>query len=117
MKIKSGLLWCYVQFTLACMKMGRGELARKAVALAEQRLPGDEWAEYYDTRRGRLRGKQARLRQTWTIAGYLSSKMLLRNPEMAKMLVWNEDYEVLEKCVCGLDRKCSRLASAAKKSP
>jgi len=32
------LLW---QFTLACIKMGRFELAQKAVALAEKRLSGD----------------------------------------------------------------------------
>lgn len=97
------------------MKMGRPELARKAVEVAEQRLPGDKWPEYYDTRHGRFMGKQARVQQTWTIAGYLTSKMLLRNPELASMLVWNEDYEVLEKCVCGLKtgtRKCSRLAAA-----
>ncbi|KAH6795234.1 Plant neutral invertase family protein [Perilla frutescens var. hirtella] len=103
------LMW---QFTLACIKMGRPELARKAVGLAEQRLPSDEWPEYYDTRYGRLTGKQARLQQTWTIAGYLMSKMLLRKPEVASMLWWNEDYEVLEKCVCCLKsgrRKCSRL--------
>ncbi|KAG6396362.1 hypothetical protein SASPL_142510 [Salvia splendens] len=104
------------QFTLACIKMGRPELARKAVAVAEQRLPGDSWPEYYDTKQGRFTGKQARLQQTWTIAGYLTSKMLLRNPEMASMLYWNEDYEVLEKCVCGLKngrRNCSRLAATS----
>ncbi|KAI3459190.1 hypothetical protein Pfo_015853 [Paulownia fortunei] len=105
------LLW---QFTLACIKMERPELARKAVALAEERLPVDQWPEYYDTKYGRFVGKQARLHQTWTIAGYLTSKMLLDNPELASILFWNEDYEVLEKCVCGLKsgrRKCSRLAA------
>ncbi|KAL8490523.1 hypothetical protein ACS0TY_022518 [Phlomoides rotata] len=105
------LLW---QFTLACIKMKRPELARKAVVLAEERLALDKWPEYYDTRHGRFIGKQARLQQTWTIAGYLTSKMLLDNPETASVLFWNEDYEVLENCVCGLKggrRKCSRLAS------
>ncbi|GFP81224.1 alkaline/neutral invertase a mitochondrial [Phtheirospermum japonicum] len=110
------LLW---QFTLACIKMGRPELARKAVALAEERLPVDHWPEYYDTRHGRFVGKQARLHQTWTIAGYLSSKLLLDNPIMASMLFWNEDYELLENCVCGLKngrKKCSRLASRSHKA-
>ncbi|KAL3641874.1 nuclear integrity protein 1 [Castilleja foliolosa] len=108
------LLW---QFTLACIKMGRPELARKAIALAEERLPVDHWPEYYDTRHARFIGKQARLYQTWTIAGYLSSKLLLDNPEMASMLFWNEDYELLENCVCGLKngrKKCSRLASKSR---
>lgn len=106
------LLW---QFTLACIKMGRPELAKKAVDLAEMRLSADHWPEYYDTRHGRFIGKQARLCQTWTIAGYLTSKMLLENPGMASKLFWNEDYELLENCVCALRsnsrRKCLRFAS------
>ncbi|XP_059652266.1 alkaline/neutral invertase A, mitochondrial [Cornus florida] len=107
------LLW---QFTLACIKMGRPELARKAVDLAEKRLPMDHWPEYYDTRNGKFIGKQARLYQTWTIAGFLTSKMLLENPEMASVLFWEEDYELLEICVCALSgksnrKKCSRVAA------
>ncbi|KAK3418738.1 alkaline/neutral invertase A, mitochondrial [Eucalyptus grandis] len=106
------LLW---QFTLACIKMGRPELAEKAVALAEKRLSEDRWPEYYDTRTGRFIGKQSRLFQTWTIAGFLTSKMLLENPETASNLFWEEDYELLEICVCALSksgrRKCSRGAA------
>ncbi|KAK7829758.1 alkaline/neutral invertase A, mitochondrial-like [Quercus suber] len=106
------LLW---QFTLACMKMGRFELAQKAVDLAEKRLPVDHWPEYYDTRTGRFIGKQARNFQTWTVAGFLASKLLLQNPEMASMLFWEEDYELLEICVCALSKsgrkKCSRFAA------
>ncbi|KFK22543.1 hypothetical protein AALP_AAs68488U000500 [Arabis alpina] len=106
------LLW---QFTLACMKMGRPELAEKAVALAEKRLMADRWPEYYDTRSGKFIGKQSRLYQTWTVAGYLTSKLLLANPEMASLLFWEEDYELLDICVCGLSKtgrkKCSRVAA------
>ncbi|KAK4273381.1 hypothetical protein QN277_021796 [Acacia crassicarpa] len=106
------LLW---QFTLACIKMGRVELAQKAVDLAEKRLPTDSWPEYYDTRTGKFIGKQSRLYQTWTVAGFLASKMLLKNPEMASLLFWEEDYEILELCACALDksrrRKCSRRAA------
>ncbi|GLT60274.1 hypothetical protein SLA2020_330460 [Shorea laevis] len=106
------LLW---QFTLACIKMGRLELAQKAVALAEKRLAVDQWPEYYDTRNGRFIGKQSRLFQTWTIAGFLTSKVLLENPEKASLLCWEEDYELLQTCVCALSktgrRKCSRFAA------
>ncbi|KAL3515916.1 hypothetical protein ACH5RR_022818 [Cinchona calisaya] len=106
------LLW---QFTLACMKMGRMDLAKKAVDLAETRLPVDRWPEYYDTKYGKFVGKQARLYQTWTIAGYLTSKMLLENAEMASLLFWEEDYDLLEICVCALSKsgrkKCSRGAA------
>ena len=97
------------------MKMGKPELASRALASAEKRLLVDQWPEYYDTRRGRFIGKQSRLYQTWTIAGYLTSKMLLENPEMASMLFWNEDYEIPENCVCGLNKNgrrttCARVA-------
>ena len=103
------------QFTLACIKMGKPELAQRAVTLAEERLSVDQWPEYYDTRSGRFVGKQSRLFQTWTVAGFLTSKMLLQNPQKASLLFWEEDYELLETCVCGLSktgrRKCSRLAA------
>ncbi|KAL1350739.1 hypothetical protein HN51_014755 [Arachis hypogaea] len=106
------LLW---QFTLACIKMGRTELAEDAVALAEKRLPVDSWPEYYDTRTGKFIGKQARLYQTWTLAGFLASKMFLKNPETAAMLCWEEDLEILETCACALSKsgraKCSRDAA------
>ncbi|CAL1407718.1 unnamed protein product [Linum trigynum] len=106
------LLW---QFTLACIKTGRIELARKAVSMAESKLVADRWAEYYDTRNGKFIGKQARLYQTWTIAGFLTSKVLLENPEKASLLFWEEDYELLEMCVCALSKsgrkKCSRVAA------
>ncbi|KAI3717628.1 hypothetical protein L1987_69365 [Smallanthus sonchifolius] len=106
------LLW---QFTLACIKMKRPELARKAITVAEKRLSSDKWPEYYDTRYGRFIGKQSRLYQTWTIAGFLTSKKLLENPEMASKLFLEEDYQLLENCVCGLGgkngrKKCSRAA-------
>ncbi|KAK6233301.1 hypothetical protein SCA6_003374 [Theobroma cacao] len=106
------LLW---QFTLACIKMGRLELAQKAVSLAEKRLAIDRWPEYYDTRAGKFIGKQSRLYQTWTIAGFLTSRLMLENPEMASLLFWEEDYELLEICVCALSKsglkKCSRGAA------
>ncbi|CAL0306893.1 unnamed protein product [Lupinus luteus] len=108
------LLW---QFTLACMKMGKPELAQKAVDVAEKRLSVDRWPEYYDTRNGKFIGKQSRLMQTWTIAGFLTSKMLLKNPEKASLLFWEEDFELLQNCVCMLNktgrRKCSRFAARA----
>ncbi|PKI72801.1 hypothetical protein CRG98_006781 [Punica granatum] len=95
--------------------MGKPDLARRAVDLAEERISADQWPEYYDTRSGRFIGKQARLFQTWTIAGYLTSKMLLEKPEMASQLFWEEDYELLEMCVCALNKsgrkKCSRSSS------
>jgi hypothetical protein len=41
--------------------------------------------------------------------------MLLKNPKMASMLFSEEDYDLLEICVCGLSKsgrkKCSRVAA------
>ncbi|VVA96616.1 unnamed protein product [Arabis nemorensis] len=106
------LLW---QFTLACIKMGKPELAEKAVTLAGERLQADRWPEYYDTRDGKFIGKKSRLYQTWTIAGFLTSKQLLQNHELASSLFWEEDLELLETCVCALTKsgrkKCSRAAA------
>lgn len=101
------LLW---QFTLACIKMGRPELARRAIAVAEERLSDDKWPEYYDTRSGRFVGKQSRSYQTWTIAGFLTSKMLLENPELASILTCDEDLELLQGCACCLSKKRTRCS-------
>ena len=75
--------------------MGKLDLAKKAVAVAEKRLKEDQWPEYYDTRSGRFVGKQSRLYQTWTIAGFLASKKLIEQPEKASLLFWEEDYQLL----------------------
>lgn len=91
------LLW---QLTVACIKMNRVEIAEKAVELAERRISGDKWPEYYDTKRGRFIGKQSRLYQTWSIAGYLVAKLLLDNPAAAKVLVNEEDSELVNAFSC-----------------
>lgn len=81
------LLW---QLTVACIKMNRPELAARAVEVAEKRLSDDKWPEYYDSKSGRFIGKQSRLYQTWSIAGFLVAKLLLAKPDAAKIL-WNEE--------------------------
>lgn len=86
------LLW---QLTMACIKMNRLEIAEKAVDIAEQRISRDKWPEYYDTKGGRFIGKQSRLFQTWTIAGFLVAKLLLANPKSAKILINEEDAELV----------------------
>lgn len=107
------LLW---QLTVACIKMNRPELARKAVGVAEKRLSRDRWPEYYDTKRARFIGKQAHLYQTWSIAGYLVSKLLLRNPEAAKILTCEEDMELLDACFCLLEANPKRKRGRKKSS-
>ena len=85
------LLWL---FTAACIKTGRPQIARKAIELAEKRLSKDHWPEYYDGKLGRYIGKQARKMQTWSIAGYLVSKMMLEDPSHLGMIALEEDKKM-----------------------
>lgn len=82
------LLW---MLTAAAKKMGRGELAHHAIAIAEQRLLKDQWPEYYDGPDGRLVGKEARKFQTWTIAGYLLAKEIIANPDTLRLVSFDTD--------------------------
>ncbi|OAY38974.1 hypothetical protein MANES_10G057700v8 [Manihot esculenta] len=91
------LLW---QLTVACIKMNRPEIAARAIEVAERRISWDKWPEYYDTKRARFIGKQARLFQTWSIAGYLVAKLLLADPSAAKMLITEEDPELVNAFSC-----------------
>lgn len=93
----STLLW---QLTVACIKMNRPEIAARAVEIAERRISKDKWPEYYDTRRGKFIGKQSRLFQTWSIAGYLVAKLLLADPNAAKILFTEEDSELVNAFSC-----------------
>ncbi|KAH9611275.1 hypothetical protein KSS87_008948 [Heliosperma pusillum] len=86
------LLW---QLTVACIKMDRPEIAERAVKIAEKRLSKDKWPEYYDTKGARFIGKQSRLFQTWSIAGYLVAKLLLAKPKTAKILINEEDSDIV----------------------
>lgn len=72
------LLWL---FTAAAQKTGRIDLAERAIALARERLIQDHFPEYYDGSNGRLIGQEARLYQTWSIAGLLVAHLLLENPD------------------------------------
>ncbi|KAJ9684822.1 hypothetical protein PVL29_017014 [Vitis rotundifolia] len=91
------LLW---QLTVACIKMDRPQIAAKAVEIAERRIARDKWPEYYDTKKARFIGKQARLFQTWSIAGYLVAKLLLSDPNAAKILITEEDSELVNAFSC-----------------
>ncbi|WP_373526974.1 glycoside hydrolase 100 family protein [Nostoc sp.] len=84
------LLWF---FTAAALKTDRTELAQAAIAIAERRLFKDKFPEYYDGHNGRLIGKEARIYQTWSIAGLLAAKQLLANPEYLELISFPEGLE------------------------
>ncbi|KAI3838822.1 hypothetical protein MKX03_002598 [Papaver bracteatum] len=110
------LLW---QLTVACIKMGRPEIAEKAVEIAGKRIAKDRWPEYYDTKRARFIGKQACLYQTWSIAGYLVAKLLLKNPSTAKILINDEDHGLVDAFTCMIDNnpRKKRGRKPSKKNP
>ncbi|KAJ6404369.1 hypothetical protein OIU84_012534 [Salix udensis] len=78
----------------ACIKVGRPQIAKRAIELAEQRLSKDGWPEYYDGKTGRYVGKQARKYQTWSIAGYLVAKMMVENPSNLLLISLEEDKKI-----------------------
>ena len=43
--------------------------------------------------------------------------MILENPEKASFLLWDEDYEILEICVCALSRSVLALLQDLKFVP
>ncbi|OWM90657.1 hypothetical protein CDL15_Pgr020962 [Punica granatum] len=100
------LLW---QLTVACIKMNRPDIAARAVEVAERRIAKDRWPEYYDTKKGRFMGKQARLYQTWSIAGFLVAKLLLKDPASAKILITDEDSELINAFSCMISANPRRM--------
>ncbi|EEF37366.1 probable alkaline/neutral invertase F [Ricinus communis] len=85
------LLWL---LAAASIKVGRPQIAKRAVELVEQRLSKDGWPEYYDGKTGRYVGKQARKYQTWSIAGYLVAKMMIENPSNLLIISLEEDKKI-----------------------
>jgi len=82
------LLWL---LTAAAQKVGKPELAKKALAIAEKTIATDNWPEYYDGKQGRLIGREARQFQTWTIAGYLAANYLIDDPKNLDLLAFDEE--------------------------
>ncbi|MBE9058728.1 glycoside hydrolase 100 family protein [Sphaerospermopsis sp. LEGE 08334] len=81
------LMW---MLAAAAVKTNKTGMARKAIEIAKSRLSEDEWPEYYDGKKGRLIGKQARKYQTWTIAGYLLAKELIDNPDYLPLVSFDK---------------------------
>lgn len=86
------LLWLLVA---AALKVGKDSLAHRAIEIAQNRLPQDQWPEYYDGRHGRLIGKEARKYQTWTISGFLIATELLSNQEHLALITFNKDPHII----------------------
>lgn len=77
------LLW---PLAAATGKMGRLHLLAEAINSIEDRLPKDQWPEFYSGKEGERLGRRRRDFQTWTISGYLVAKYLLERPELISIL-------------------------------
>jgi glycogen debranching enzyme len=91
------LLWL---LAAACTRSAETELLERAVGSAGRRLAKDDWPEYYDGPRGRLVGKEARRRQTWTIAGHQIASQVLANRAAVDRLGFGQETIA---AACGLE--------------
>lgn len=81
------LLWAFVG---AAVKSGRSDLAERALAVATPRLYADNWPEYYDGRNGRLIGRQANHRQTWSAAALILGQKLIESPRLCSLFGFHD---------------------------
>ncbi|KAK1369421.1 Alkaline/neutral invertase [Heracleum sosnowskyi] len=103
------LIWL---LTAACIKTKRHHIAEKAIKLIEERLSRDGWPEYYDGKTGRYIGKQARKKQTWSIAGYLVAKKLLEDDSNLSMIALEGDIPM--ESTMKRSTSCSSFFSASR---
>jgi glycogen debranching enzyme len=72
------LLWAFVG---AAIRTGHHHLARRTMEMAMHKLPGDNWPEYYDGKKGTLIGRRANLMQTWSAAALIVAYRLIEDEE------------------------------------
>jgi glycogen debranching enzyme len=89
--------WPFLLWLLAgsAIKAGRPELANRALDTAASRIAEQGWPEYYDGRRGRFVGREARTFQTWSIAGFIAAADMLAEPDKVELFGHEEDPTVV----------------------
>jgi glycogen debranching enzyme len=78
------LIWPFVG---AALRMGREDLAEKAIQLLSKRIEVDNWPEYYDGRTGSLIGRRANFFQVWSATGLLVAHEIMEN--MTSLAMFN----------------------------
>lgn len=74
----------------AFMKLGHKDTAKKLLDFALPRLHHDNWPEYYDGRYGRLLGRRANLKQTWTAAATILGDLFIE--EEQTLYFWDHGH-------------------------
>lgn len=72
------LLWA---FAGAAIRTGRHDLARRSLEMAQQKLPQDDWPEYYDGRKGTLIGRRANFKQVWSATAFILAHRMLNDAD------------------------------------
>ena len=81
------LLWMLVA---AAIKGGKPSLVEGLVESSAASLQRDNWPEYYDGTRGQLIGKEARFKQTWSIAGVLIADLIQKDHSLLSLLCFEK---------------------------
>ncbi len=84
------LTWMLAAATLKVEHTSLTEQLREDIMKAGNRLYQDQWPEYYDGGNGRLIGRMARRRQTWSIAGILLAQEFLDQPQNLSLIHFGE---------------------------
>ena len=89
--------WPFLLWLLAAAeaKTGASELTEEAMRIAETRISTDTWPEYYDGPRNRLVGKEAKLNQVWSAAGYIIADRILEDPGLVDLFGFKESADVI----------------------
>ncbi|MDH5325865.1 MAG: glycoside hydrolase 100 family protein [Gammaproteobacteria bacterium] len=72
------LIWA---FAGAAIRTGHHDLAQKMLQTAKEKLPRDNWPEYYDGQKGTLIGRRANYFQTWSACGVIVAERFLNDSE------------------------------------
>lgn len=75
------LIWAFVA---AAIRTGHNHLGCKILEMAMQKLPNDQWPEYYDGKAGTLIGRRANFWQTWSATATIVAHRLLEDQDAAK---------------------------------
>lgn len=76
------LIWAFVG---AAIRTGHQHMGHNILEMVLQKLPKDQWPEYYDGKTGTLIGRRANLHQTWSAAATIVAHKFLHDEDSEKV--------------------------------